>query len=159
MSEPVAAGLPGRRRRERGHAGRPLRRLGSFVLSRPEVSYHASCLPVDSGTATPLAIPDEPVPPLPSTFPRGPPGASALGHAAGSPWVAVLDWPTDHGWSVAATIREASDARLGVEFYDLTAAGMLSSWAPVSDLAVLASLCAVAGAAAAHPEDRPSPST
>jgi hypothetical protein len=126
---------------------------GSFVLSRPGVSYQASCLPVDSGTATPLAIPDEPVPPLPPAFPCA--HGSCLGHAAGSPWVAVLDWPTDHGWSVAATIREASDGRLGVEFYDLTAAGMLSSWAPVSDLAVLANLCAVAAAAEAHPEDRP----
>jgi hypothetical protein len=60
----------------------------------------------------------------------------------------MLDWPTEHGWSVAATIREASDERVDVELFDLTAAGAVDSWVPgVTDVQVLVQLCAVAEAA------------
>jgi hypothetical protein len=123
---------------------------GSFVFSRPGVSYQADCVPLDSGTATPALFPTELVSPLPPGSPCT--GGRCLGHTRGRPWVAILDWPSDHGWSVAATIREASDQRLGVELYDLTSAGTLSQETPVSDLAVLVELCAVA---AADPDDRP----
>ncbi len=124
---------------------------GSFVFSHPEGSYQADCVPVDSGTAAPSLFPVELAPSLPSSgFPCG--ERHCLGHTRGRPWVAILDWPSAHGWSVAATIKEASDQRLGVELYDLTSAGTLSQETPVSDLAVLIELCAVA---AVDPGDRP----
>jgi len=68
----------------------------------------------------------------------------------------MLDWPTAHGWSVAAMVREASDQRLDVELYDLTAIGTLAEWVPpVSDLNVLVQLCGLEEYARKHPGDRP----
>jgi hypothetical protein len=127
---------------------------GSFVLSRPDASYHSDCAPLDHGSVAPALIPVDPVPPLPAAFPCA--GGRCFGHQRGQPWVAVLDWPTEHGWSVAATIQEAADQKVGVELYDLTRAGEISQWVPpVSDLAVLVELCAVAEDARAESDDRP----
>ncbi len=123
---------------------------GSFVFSPPDAPYQGDCVPIAGGTATPALFPTEPVPSLPPAFPCA--GGSCFGHTPGRPWVAVLDWPTEHGWSVAATIQEASDRRLGVELFDLTSAGTRLPGAPVSDLAVLIELCAVAEL---PKEDRP----
>lgn len=126
--------------------------VGSFVIGRPGLGYDGKCDPVIS-TETPARIPFEPPPRTGDAFPC--PGGSCLGRS-GRPWVAILDWPAEHGWSVAATVREAADQRVDVELYDLTAAGSLEQWAPsVSDLHVLVQLCAVAEAVKAHPGDRP----
>ena len=122
---------------------------GSFGFSPPDAPYQGDCVPIAGGTATPAllhragSLPAAGVP-----LCRG----SCFGHTPGRPWVAVLDWPTEHGWSVAATIQEASDRRLGVELFDLTSAGTRLPGAPVSDLAVLIELCAVAEL---PKEDRP----
>jgi hypothetical protein len=68
----------------------------------------------------------------------------------------MLDWPSEHGWSVAATIQEASGQSLDVQLYDLTQAGVLSTWVPsVSDLHVLYQLCAIATTTSAPSADRP----
>jgi hypothetical protein len=124
--------------------------LGSFVFGRSGLHYDGPCTTVGA-SEVPSPIPVEPAPRLPAAFPCA--GGRCLGRSAGRPWVAILDWPTAHGWSVAATIREASDQRLDVQLYDLTATGALGQWVPsVSDLQVLYQLCALA---AAPPGERP----
>jgi hypothetical protein len=96
--------------------------LGSFVFGRSGLHYDGPCATVGA-SEVPSPIPVEPAPRLPAAFPCA--GGRCLGRSAGRPWVAILDWPTAHGWSVAATIREASDQRLDVQLYDLTATGAL----------------------------------
>jgi hypothetical protein len=128
--------------------------LGSFVLGKQGLRDDAFCDGLLQGSEIPSRIPVEPAPRLPPAFPCA--GGNCLGHKAGLPWVAILDWPSEHGWSVAATIREASDQRVGVDLYDLTLGGALDRWAStVSDLHVLVQLCALAEAAQEHPADRP----
>jgi hypothetical protein len=127
---------------------------GSFVFGKPGLRYSGDCPTVDGGTEIPPRIPVEPPPRSLESFPCS--GGSCLGRSPGRPWVAILDWPTAHGWSVGATVREASDQRVDVELYDLTAAGSLGQWVPsVSDLHVLVQLCALEEAVRAHPGDRP----
>jgi hypothetical protein len=126
---------------------------GSYIFGKRGLAYDGECHSLDRGTEEPAPIPVEPPPRLPREFPcyQG----SCL-HRTGRPWVAILDWPTAHGWSVAATIQEAADQEVDVELYDLGAAGTAAPWLPhVSDLHVLVELCAVAEAARLHPEDRP----
>jgi hypothetical protein len=120
---------------------------GSFLFGGPDLSYAGQCSTVGKGTETPALIPAEPEPRLSPSFPcfQG----SCLVRS-GQPWVAVLDWQTPHGWSVAATIREASDERVDVQLFDLAEAGAIASRVPsVSDVHVLVQLCAVAEAAQA----------
>lgn len=127
---------------------------GSFAIGKPNLRYTGDCTPLDQGTEAPASLSAEATPPLPVGFPCA--GGSCLGHTPGRPWVAALDWRTAHGWSVASTIREASDGQIGVELYDLADASAISQWVPsVSDLHVLLKLCAVAEAARANPADRP----
>jgi hypothetical protein len=128
---------------------------GSFVFGNPGLRYvDAACGTVHSTSEVPTGIPEEPAPPLPPGFPCA--GGSCLRHSADGPWVAMLDWPTEHGWSVAATIQEASDYRLGVQLYDLTRARLLGQPAsPVSDLHVLLTLCVLAEAVREDSADRP----
>jgi len=124
--------------------------VGSFVFGKSSLHYSGDCTTVGA-TEVPSPIPVETTPSLPASFPCA--GGHCLGRISARPWVAILDWPTAHGWSVAATIQEASDQRLDVKLYDLTATGALSQWVPsVSDLHVLFQLCALA---AAPPGDRP----
>ena len=126
----------------------------SFAFGKPGLQYHGPCIPLGHATETPSLIPAEPAPRLPQEFPC--PQNRCLERSPGQPWVAVLDWPTTHGVSVAATIREASDQRVDVQLYDLTAPGRLAQWVPsVSDLHVLAQLCAVEQDVQANPLDRP----
>jgi hypothetical protein len=128
--------------------------LGAFVLGKPGLRDDAPCGGLLQGSEAPAPIPIEPAPRLPAAFPCA--GGGCLGHAAGRPWVAILDWRSEHGWSVAATIREASDHLVDVELYDLTLGGSLDRLAPtVSDLHVLVQLCALAEAAQQRPADRP----
>jgi hypothetical protein len=128
---------------------------GFFVLGKPGLVYQGKCRSDVGGIETPAGIPTEPAPSYPSTLPCAQ-GVRCSHHTPGHPWVAVVDWPTEHGWSVAATIREASDQKVETELYDLTAAGTLSQWeVPVSDAHVLIQLCAVAEAVKQHPDDRP----
>jgi hypothetical protein len=128
---------------------------GVFLFGGPGLIYDGECPAVDGGTETPALIPVEPPPrvsPISPTLPcyQG----SCLGRSYDRPWVAVLDWRTAHGWSVAATVREASDERVDVELYDLAAVGGIAPLVPsVSDLHVLVQLCAVAEAAQGN--DRP----
>jgi hypothetical protein len=126
-------------------------RVGSFVFGRSSLHYDGPCNTVGA-SEVPSPIPVEPAPRLPAAFPCA--AGRCLGRsAAARPWVAILDWPTAHGWSVAAAIREASDQRVDVQLYNLAAAGTLGQWVPsVSDLHVLVQLCALA---AAPPGDRP----
>jgi hypothetical protein len=127
---------------------------GTFVFGGPYLRYDGACRIADSGSEAPALLPVEPEPRLPDSFPCS--EGSCLGRSPGRPWVAVVDWPTAHGWSVAATIREAADRKVDVELYDLTAAGPLGTRVPsVSDLHVLLQLCGVAEAVKAHPADRP----
>ncbi len=124
---------------------------GSFVFGGAGLSYDGECPKVAKGEETPAPIPAEPEPRVSPAFPcfQG----SCLGRS-GRPWVAVLDWRTPHGWSVAATIREASDERVDVQLYDLAEAGAIAAQMPsVSDAHVLVQLCAVAEAA--REGDRP----
>jgi|GEM_PF-5571616 len=128
--------------------------LGSFVFGKEGLHDDAPCGDLRQGSGAPSPIPVEPAPRLPAAFPCA--GGNCLGRSAGRPWVAILDWPSEHGWSVAATIREASDQWVDVDLYDLTLGGSLDRWTPtVSDLHVLAQLCAVAEAAQQSPGDRP----
>jgi hypothetical protein len=128
--------------------------LGSFVFGKPGLHDDAPCGDLRQGSGMPSPIPVEPAPRLPAAFPCA--GGNCLGRSAGRPWVAILDWPSEHGWSVAATIREAADQQVDVQLYDLTLGGSLDRWAStVSDLHVLAHLCAVAEAAQQSPGDRP----
>jgi len=127
---------------------------GTFVFGGPDLHYDGECSVVDGGSEAPALLPVEPEPRLSGSFPCS--QGSCLGRSPGRPWVAVVDWPTAHGWSVAATIREAADRKVDVELYDLTAAGPVGTRVPsVSDLHVLVQLCAVAEAVKAHPGDRP----
>jgi len=127
---------------------------GTFVFDRTGLPDDGGCAPLASGFEPPELFPVDPAPPLPANFPCA--QGSCLGHAPGKPWVALVDWPTTHGWSVAATVREASDRQVQVQLYDITNAGVFSTWvAPVSDLHVLVQLCSLAQAAEDHPEDRP----
>jgi hypothetical protein len=126
--------------------------FGSFLFGGPDLTYDGECLTEDEGTEAPALIPVEPPPHVSPASPcyQG----SCLGRSAGRPWVTVLDWRTAHGWSVAATVREASDERVDVELYDLAAVGPIAPRVPsVSDLHVLVQLCAVAEAAQSG--DRP----
>jgi hypothetical protein len=126
---------------------------GSFVFGQPGVSYKG-CVSVADGTEAPAPIPVEPAPSLPQGFPCA--QGSCLHHTAGNPWVALVDWRTEHGWSVAATIQEASDQRVEVQLYDLASVGSIAQWVPsVSDAHVLVQLCALAEAVRLHPKDRP----
>jgi hypothetical protein len=126
---------------------------GSFIVGRPGLDYNGPCQAIGA-TEAPALIPVEPAPRVPEAFACS--QGSCLGRSTDRPWVALLDWPTAHGWSVAATVQEASDQRVDVELYDLTAAGALAEWVPpVSDLHVLVQLCALAETAQAHPGDRP----
>ncbi len=127
--------------------------VGSFAFG-PGLHYDGPCQPQDEGTWTPSLLPVEPAPRLSAAFPCA--GGLCLQRKPGQPWVAVLDWPSAHGWSVAATIREASDQQVGLQLYDLTDAGTLGQWVtPVSDLHVLVQLCALAEHVRLHPGDRP----
>jgi hypothetical protein len=116
--------------------------LGSFVIGKTRLSYDGPCALVGA-TEVPALIPVDATPPLPTNFPCA--GGRCLGRFSHRPWIAVVDWRTAHGYSVAATIEEASDQRLDVELYDLTLVGTLGTWVPsVSDLHVLVQLCALA---------------
>jgi hypothetical protein len=128
---------------------------GTFVFGGPGLHYKGDCpTPPETGGGTPAAIPDELTPPLPPAFPCS--QGSCLHHMPGQPWVAVVDWGTEHGWSVAATIQEASDRQVEVQLYDLDAIGGIATLAPsVSDLHVLVQLCALEEDIQAHPLDRP----
>jgi hypothetical protein len=127
---------------------------GTFLFGPSGLTYGGACPVLEGGSESSTPIPVEPAPRLSPAFPC--PSGSCLGRSPGRPWVAVLDWPTAHGWSVAATIREAADDRVDVKLYDLTAAGTIAQWVPpVSDLHVLVQLCAVAEAARAKPGERP----
>jgi hypothetical protein len=127
---------------------------GSFVLGGPDLHYHGNCRTTNGATETPAVIPVERTPPYPPAFPCR--QRSCDNHTPGHPWVAVVDWPTEHGWSVEATIREASDQLVETQLFDVTAAGALDQWVPsVSDLHVLVQLCAVAEGLKTHPGDRP----
>ncbi len=128
--------------------------LGSFVFGQPGLRDDAPCDDLRQGSEMPSRIPVEPAPRLPAAFPCA--GGNCLGRSAGRPWVAILDWPSEHGWSVAATIREASDQQVDLQLYDLTVGGSLDHLAStVSDLHVLVQLCAIAQAAQQSPGDRP----
>ncbi len=128
---------------------------GTFAFGRAGLHYQGDCpTPPEQGSETPATIPDELTPPLPPAFPCS--QGSCLHHTPGQPWVALVDWRTEHGWSVAATIQEASDQQVEVQLYDLNAAGWISTLAPsVSDLHVLVQLCALEEDIQAHPLDRP----
>ena len=127
---------------------------GRFAFGKPGLRYDGKCETLSAGCEPPAAIPVEPTPLVPASFPCS--QGRCLGHQPGKPWIAVVDWATEHGWSVAATVREASDGRVGVELYDLAAAGTLGQWVPpVSDLHVLVQLCALAERARNAPGDRP----
>jgi hypothetical protein len=128
---------------------------GAFVLSRPGLRYRGDCRALGGATEdTPAAIPIESTPSYPSGFPCA--QGSCFRHKAGTPWVAVVDWPSEHGWSVAATLREAADQRVETVLYDLTDGGTLATLSPsVSDLHVLVQLCALAEDVKARPADRP----
>lgn len=127
---------------------------GSFVFGRTSQPDDNGCEGTAGGFEPPALLPVDPAPRLPADFPCA--QGRCLGHTPGKPWVALLDWQTAHGWSVAATVREASDRRVEVQLYDLNDIGVLSTWVPpVSDLHVLFQLCALAQAAQDHPGDRP----
>jgi hypothetical protein len=127
---------------------------GTFVFGRTSLPDSGGCEPLASGFEPPELFPADPAPHLPASFPCA--QGRCLRHTPGTPWVALLDWPTAHGWSVAAAVQEAADQQVEVALYDLTDAGALSTWVPpVSDLHVLFQLCAVAQAAQEHPADRP----
>jgi len=128
---------------------------GFFVFSPSDrLSYDGFCGHLDGILETPTAVPGELTPPLPPSFPCS--LGRCLGHTAGKPWVAVVDWRNEHGWSVAATVREASDRRVGVELYDLASASPITQALPsVSDLHVLLQLCALEEHVENQPFDRP----
>jgi hypothetical protein len=127
---------------------------GFFVFGKPGLRYQGACRSFEGATETPAAIPDERMPPYPPAFPCS--QGSCASRAGGRPWIAVVDWPTGHGWSVEATIREASDQQVETQLFDLTANGALTRWVPsISDLHVLVQLCALADAVQARPDDRP----
>jgi hypothetical protein len=127
---------------------------GSFVFGPPRLGYQGSCGRIPGVTETPTAVPADITPPLPPSFPCS--LGRCLGHTPGKPWVAVVDWRNDHGWSVAATVREASDRRVGVELYDLeTPSAITQSLPSTSDLHVLLQLCALAEHVQSQPSDRP----
>lgn len=127
---------------------------GSFLFGKQGLAYQGGNCGAPHGSEVPSVLQAEPVPPLPATFPCA--AGRCLGQAAGRPWVAILDWPAEHGWSVAATVREASDQRVAVQLYDLTAAGVAGNWVPhVSDLHVLIQLCALAEDVQGDPGARP----
>lgn len=120
---------------------------GAFVFGGPGLTYDGQCPKLGQGEEAPALIPAEPEPRLSPSSPcfQG----SCLGRS-GRPWVAVVDWRTQHGWSVAATVREASDERVDVQLFDLADVGGIAARVPsVSDLHVLVQLCAVAEAAQA----------
>src|SRR5262249_21148654 len=133
----------------------PCGATGTFVFGKPNLQYRGDCPAVDGARdEMPAAIPDESTPTYPASFPRS--KGSCFSHQPGHPWVAVVDWPSADGWSVAATIREAADQRVETVLYDLTNGGTLASLSPsVSDLHVLVQLCALAEDVAKRPDDRP----
>ena len=128
---------------------------GFFVLGRPGLRYQGKCRSTGGARSeAPAAIPTESTPSYPTSLPCS--QWSCSDHEAGHPWVAVVDWPSAHGWSVEATIREASDRRVETVLYDLTDGGGLATLSPfVSDLHVLVQLCALADRVQAQPADRP----
>ena len=129
--------------------------VGSFVFGKSSLHYSGDC-PTVGASEVPSPIPVETTPSLPASFPCA--MGHCLGRSSARPWVAILDWPTAHGWSVAATIQEASDQRLDVKLYDLTMTGALSQWVPsVSDIHVLFQLCALAARAARRSAARRQP--
>jgi hypothetical protein len=129
--------------------------VGFFVFSpSSSLSYDGSCGHLDGVPETPTDVPGELTPPLPPSFPCS--LGRCLGHTPGKPWVAVVDWRNEHGWSVAATIREASDQRVGVELYELTTPSAITQALPsVSDLHVLLQLCALEEQIKNQPFDQP----
>jgi hypothetical protein len=133
----------------------PCGATGSFAFGQPGLRYHGRCRSNAGVTSeTPAAIPVERTPAYPASLPCS--QGSCFSHQAGHPWVAVVDWRSPHGWSVAATIREASDQRVETALYDLASGGALESLSPsVSDLHVLVQLCALAEDVQASPDDRP----
>jgi hypothetical protein len=72
---------------------------------------------------------------------------SSPGGQPGSPWMAVIDWATPHGWSVAETAREAAGPGVGVELLPLDHPNSrlpLLGNLPVGDLHLLIQLCSLA---------------
>lgn len=127
---------------------------GSYVFGPQGMIYDGTCGRIPPSTEIPTALPAELTPSLPPSFPCS--LGRCLGHVAGKPWVAVVDWRDDHGWSVAATVREASDQRVGVELYDLATPNSITQALPsVSDLHVLLQLCALEEQVMNRPFDRP----
>jgi hypothetical protein len=128
---------------------------GTFAFGRRGLRYPpGKCSPLAVGSETPPIVPYEQTPRLPPAFPCA--QGSCFHHAPGHPWVAVVDWQTEHGWSVAATLQEASDQSVEVLLYDLNDVGAIATLAPsVSDLHVLVQLCALEEDLQAHPLDRP----
>ena len=69
-----------------------------------------------------------------------------LSTGARAPWVAVLDWSTDHGRTVAQTVLESTDANVAVELLPLDRPRLdlpLLSRLPVGDVHLLSQLCAL----------------
>lgn len=131
----------------------PCGATGTFAFGKPGLVYQGTCRSTSGATETPAAVPVESTPTFPPSFCSQ---GGCFSHQAGHPWVAVVDWPSAHGWSVAATIREAADQRVETVLYDLTDGGTLASLSPsVSDLHVLVQLCALAEDVQARPDDRP----
>lgn len=128
---------------------------GTFAFGRTGLRYPpGKCSPLEVGSETPPIVPDELTPRLPPAFPCS--QGSCFHHTPGNPWVAVVDWRTEHGWSVAATLQEASDQQVEVLLYDLNDVGTIANLVPsVSDLHVLVQLCALEETVQKHPLDLP----
>ena len=126
--------------------------LGRFFFGWPGLTYGGTCTPLQAGVEEPPLYPVETTAGSAAVPCQN---GSCLG--GGSPWAAVVDWNAPHGWTVAATLREASDARVSAELFDLASPGTsLPFWlSQVGDAHVLAQACAVAERAAAQPQNPP----
>lgn len=122
---------------------------GSFYLSREAPATKSACL---THGATPAELGAYPAPADISRVKAAPESwqpcadGQCLTDRPDGPWVAIVDWNHPHGWSVAETILQASDARVQTRLYALDASGLdtLAAHEGVGDLHVLAQLCRIA---------------
>lgn len=130
--------------------------LGVFYVGEETLEYSSACSHSVYGVEAPALYlaQDDPLfsPAAGEWFPCAQGGCFGR---RGQPWVGIVDWNRGHGWSVAGTIAASAGPAIDLELFALDAGGATLDPQGVSDLDVLAQLCAVAERAELQPNDLP----
>ena len=124
------------------------------LLARSTDRAGDQCAPEANGSEIPPTVTDQPVPAGVAWEPctEGSCFSDPL-QAPDDDWIAVIDWQTLHGRSVAHTIAQTSPSAVGLKLFDLAEPGVreIATLERVGDAHILAQLCGVAQDSLEHP--------